>query len=65
MATYVKRNKTKARNKHEDQNKRDNQSKSADHQNPAKDSHDFVNEYRIKELAERRGPHGVDLDGIR
>lgn len=65
MATYVKRNKTKTRNKHADHSKRDEQVKKTEQPNPAQESHDFVNEYRIKELAERRGPHGMDLDGIR
>lgn len=65
MATYVKRNKTKARNKHGDQDNQNTQGTKADTGNPAQGNHDFANKYRIKELAERRGPHGVDLDGIR
>jgi hypothetical protein len=66
MATYVRRSKTKARSKHDDQGTRDKQnSRQSENTNPAQDNHDFVNEYRIKELSERRGPHGLDLDGIR
>lgn len=63
MATYVKRSKTKGRNRHDQRDH--NQDKKADSGNPAQGNHDFVNEYRMKELSERKGPFGVDLDGIR
>jgi hypothetical protein len=66
MATYVKRSKTKGRNRHDHHDNRDhNQDKKPDSGNPAQENHDFVNEYRIKELAERKGPFGVDLDSVR
>jgi len=62
--TYVARRKSaKGRGKN-DQHQHD---KNADIANTADDAnrHNFANEQRIKELSQRRGPYGRDLDGIR
>jgi len=68
--TYVARRKTaKNRGKHDQQGQKDQHQhdKNADATRSIDEANqpNFVNEQRIKELAQRRGPHGLDLDGIR
>lgn len=65
MTYAVRRKSNKGHGKQGQRDAQGKQPKTADTSNPAEGSHDFVNEYRMKELSQRRGPHGLDIDGIR